>query len=494
MLQIAELTIDKVHKSYRNGEYTSRQLCEAYLERIKLFDQAGSKLNAIVIVSQTALEEADALDNYLKEHGELIGPLHGVPIIAKDQCDTAGLQTTYGNKLCKHIPTKDATLVKKLKDAGGIILAKSTMPDFAASYNSASSVSGETRNPYDLTRESGGSSAGTGAAIAANFGLIGIGEDTGGSIRVPASFCNLVGLRPTVGLISRDGLSPLLKPHDTPGPMARTVRDAALMLDCMVGYDPADPYTATALLAGPPRGCSYESNLTTERISKARIGVLNCMFGDDQNPECSSVNKVVRAALAKLQTSGTILVDIPDIPNLEEKLNFSATFLSRSRYDIDSFLTKHPHIKQSVETIFQTRSFHPALSLFEKIGPGIKTPYEDPQYAQRLEARDNLERQFIGIMAEYKLDAIVYPTVRIPPPTIEDVLGPRFYASFPTNTSIGSRTNMPALSMPAGFTDDTNLPVGMEMLGLPYQEQPLLELGFGVESLLNARKPPVFEG
>jgi amidase len=301
-------------------------------------------------------------------------------------------------------------------------------------------------NPYDITRETGGSSAGSGAAIAANYGLIGVGEDTGGSIRVPASFCNLVGLRPTVGLVSRNGLSPLVKTQDTPGPMTRTVRDAALMLDVLAGYDPKDPYTAAATIAGPPCGGSYAANLSTMALSKARIGVLGSAFGPDSDPECANVNKVIRNTLSQFQP-GTTLINI-EIPNLEYFLGFTSTYLARSRYDIDNFLASHPIIKGvTVESIHKAKKFHKALPLFDSFGTGVKHPYEDPHYAERLDVRDEFQRLVIGIMTEHKLDAIAYPSVRIPAPAVEDVVGTRFEDSFPTNTSIGSQLRHPAISV-----------------------------------------------
>ncbi|KUJ07451.1 amidase family protein [Mollisia scopiformis] len=489
MISIDELTIDQVHSAYKQGSHTCRQLVEAYIERIKTLDQAGPKLNAITTISPFALEEADFIDTHFKEHGKFIGSLHGVPVIVKDQCDTKGVETTYGNICCKHIPSQDATLVRKLRDAGAVILAKSTMPDFAASFNSASSVSGETLNPYDTTRETGGSSAGTGAAIAANYGLIGVGEDTGGSIRVPASFCNLVGLRPTVGLVSRFGLSPLVKTQDTPGPMTRTVKDAALMLDVLVGYDSKDTYTAAAAIAGPPRGGSYASNLSKYVLSRARIGVLNAVFGEGE--ECAPVNQIIRDTLSKF-TAGTTLIDV-DIPNLDYYLNFSSTYFSRSRYDIDNFLSAHPIIKNvTVESIHKSKQFHQALPLFDRIGTGPKHPYEDAHYAARLDERDEFQRIVIGIMTEHNLDAIAYPSVQIPAPTIKDVLGPRFKENpFLTNTTIGSQLRQPAISVPVGFTEP-GLPVGLELLGMPYSEQKLLELAYGVEVLTKARRAPKF--
>lgn len=364
--------------------------------------------------------------------------------------------------------------------------------DFAASFNSASSISGETLNPYDVTRETGGSSAGTGAAIAANYGLIGVGEDTGGSIRVPSSFCNLVGLRPTVGLISRAGLSPLLKTQDTPGPMTRTVRDAALMLDVLAGYDPKDPYTATAAIAGRPEGGSYAANLSENVLSNARIGILHSAFGPESDGECASVNQVIRGALAQFSTTGTTLIDV-EIPELEHYLQFTSMFMSRSRSDIDSFLATHPIIRGvTIQSVHSSQQFHSSLPTFNRIATSITSPYDDPQYAQRLDQREEFQRLVIGIMAEHQLDAIAYPSVQIPAPLMTDVLGSRFSDSFPTNTNIGSQLRQPAISVPVGFTQKEALPVGLELLGMPFAEQKLLQLAYGVELLIRARTTPTF--
>lgn len=349
-------------------------------------------------------------------------------------------------------------------------------------------MSGETRNPYDITRESGGSSAGTGAAIAANYGLIGVGEDTGGSIRVPASFCNLVGLRPTVGLVSRAGLSPLVKTHDTPGPMTRTVRDAALMLDVLAGYDPKDLATVNVGNYKRPIGGSYAANLSTGVLSTSRLGVLNSVFGDQSEAEHEAVNKVIRAAVSKFATS-TALVDV-EIPNLQHYWTFTPTYLSRSRYDINNFLATHRIIKDvTFESIHASKQFHQSLPLFHTLGDSFTNPNDDPEYGARLQQQQEFQNVVMSVMIENQIDAIIYPSVKITAPLIKDVLGKRFWDHFPTNTGIGSQLKFPAISVPVGFTED-GLPVGLEILGMPFSEQKLLELAFGVEALVNARRPP----
>ncbi|RFU34153.1 hypothetical protein B7463_g2147, partial [Scytalidium lignicola] len=492
MISVDELTVEEVHKAYRLGTYTCRQLVEAFLERIDTLDCHGPNINSILARSTTAVAEADALDAHFKSTSQLIGQLHGIPVVVKDQVDTKGMITTYGSIVAaENIPTEDATLIKKLKKSGAIILAKTTMPDFATSWFSCSSISGTTHNPYDLTREPGGSSSGTGAAIAANFAIIGVGEDTGGSIRLPASFCNLVGLRCTPGLVSRKGLSPLLPTQDSPGPMTRTVKDAALMLDVLVGFDIDDPYTITAAIAGTPLGGSYASGLDSTFLKQARFGVLRSQcFGPDSDPECAAVNNVINSALKLFHGAGTTLIDIT-IPNLAEHIRLTSTHLCCSRSDIDAFLATKPHLSTSCAQIFTSKQYHPTLDLLEGILTGLTNPADDPTYVHRLEAFGTFQRLVISIMASHKLDALVFPDVQIPAATHDDALNKRWpIRGFPTNTLLASQARLPAISVPAGFTED-GLPVGLELVGLPYQEQKLLRLAFGVEELVKGRKAPI---
>ncbi|WP_207955768.1 amidase [Rubrobacter marinus] len=258
--RLQEATIDDIHSAFRSGELTCRRLVELYLARIEAYDKSGPGLNAIITVNENVLAQAEELDLSFQQSGELVGPLHGIPVLLKDQAETAGIRTTFGSVAFEgYVPEEDATAVGRLKEAGALILAKTNLPDFATSWFAYSSAGGETKNPYDLDRDPGGSSSGTGAAVAANLGAVGIGEDTGGSIRVPSSFDNLVGVRVTTGLISRKGMSPLVVFQDTAGPMTRTVRDAAALLDVLVGYDPEDPFTASATLARDAGG--YRSGL-----------------------------------------------------------------------------------------------------------------------------------------------------------------------------------------------------------------------------------------
>ncbi|KIW42117.1 uncharacterized protein PV06_05702 [Exophiala oligosperma] len=495
-LQFRELTISKAHDGYRSGNFTARQVVEYYLDRIQRLDKdaSGPNLNSILAVSSTALAEADALDTHLKSTSSLKGSLHGIPVVIKDQADTADLTTTYGSIVAKdNVPKEDAALVAKLKAAGAIVLAKTTMPDWATSWHSTSSVSGVTKNPYDLTRDPGGSSSGTGTAVAADLGLVGIGEDTGGSIRLPSFFCGLVGLRCTPGTISRFGLSPLLVPQDTPGPMCRTVTDAALMLDVLAGFDERDPYTATAVISGPPKGGSYAANLSVGKIKSARLGILEGTLGPESDPACRSVNKVFNDTLQTLQDNGTTLVNV-QLPDLAQILSLTFTYPQRSRSDLDAWFARHAFLKTDTKTIHDSKQYHPALDLFEDIALGPVTPERDPAFTSRLLARDRLQQAVVSLVAKYDLDALAFPDCQIAAPLLKDVLAQRWLAGkFPTNTLVASQSLMPAISVPAGLTQDgagPSLPVGLELLGLPYREQTLLELAYGVEQIVAGRQPP----
>jgi amidase len=486
---VLETTIGDIHGAYRDGRLTCRQLVQAYLDRIEAYDQQGPALNAIVTLNPNALAEADALDAAGAGQKVLTGPLHGIPVIVKDQAETKGIATSFGSiALEGYVPTEDATVVAKLKAAGAIILGKSALPDFATSWFGLSSRSGETRNPYALERDPGGSSAGTGAAVAANLATIGVGEDTGGSIRLPASFCNLVGVRVTPGLISRAGMSPLVVFQDTAGPMARTVTDAAILLDAMVGYDPRDEYTAAYAIAGH-KG-SYAADLRRDGLAKARIGVLREAFGAESNADCAAVNAVIGGALAAIRSAGAETVEI-SLPNLMDHIVETSLYLTHSRHDINGFLAARPALPyRSLDDIYAAGKYHRALDLLEEIVKGPVKPQDDPDYYRKLAARDGFQRAVVNLMARHRLDAICFPSVQVPPPTTEELLGDRWTVlTFPTNTLIAAQTWMPSIALPAGFTA-AGLPVGIELVVLPYHEPDLFRFGYAFEQATRHRRPP----
>jgi Asp-tRNA(Asn)/Glu-tRNA(Gln) amidotransferase A subunit family amidase len=489
--EIVEATIDNIQDAFKAGTLSAKELTQAYINRIEAIDRSGPKLNSVISVNPKALSAAEELDKEYARTGKFRGPLHGIPIVVKDQVETKDVMTTFGSIAQDgYMPADDATTIKKLKAAGAIILAKTAMPDFATSWFGFCSKIGETKNPYVLDRDPGGSSGGTAAAIAASLAVVGIGEDTGGSIRLPASFTNLVGVRVTPGLISRNGTSPLVVFQDTTGPMARTVKDAALLLDSMVGYDPTDEYTVAALIAD--RKGSYADAMDTDSIKGARIGVVRNALGPGSNPDSAPVNKVVEQAIAKLKAAGATIVDI-EIPDLMDHIIATSLYGAHSRHDINEFLASRPNMPtKSLEEVKAKKLFDPTLDLLIDIFEGPQNPEEDPQYFQKLAARDRFQRLVVGLIGKNNLNAITFPCVQVVPPTKKDVRdGKHKCLTYPTNTLIAAQTWLPSICMPAGFTD-ANIPVGMEIVVLPYHEPDLFRLGAGFENTIKARRAPQY--
>lgn len=489
--QFEELTIAAFHHALRSGELTAVELVDWYLARIWTHNTAGAQLHAVVTVNPRARDEAAERDESLAATGTLSGPLHGVPVLVKDQAETAGLRTTFGSILFDgYVPSTDATLVTKLRDAGAVILAKTAMCDFAAGWFSSSSLTGHTKNPYDPARESGGSSAGTAAGVAANFGLVGIGEDTGGSIRIPASFNNLFGLRVTTGLISRTGFSPLVHFQDTPGPIGRTVHDVATLLDSIVGYDPQDPFTVTAS-AAPSTGGYARALETDVPLAAWRIGVLETGFGPDEDPDIAPVNRLVRAAIAQLGELGVTTTPELRIDGLAGWIADTSVYLRQSKSDITGFLSQRPTAPaSSFMEIYDSRQFHPLNDLFHGIAAGPDTIDGDAEYLRLRLNQEHFRRLVLNIFAMYRLDFMVYPTVQVLPPTRDELADEKYQAlAFPTNTVIGSQAGLPALTIPVGFTG-YGLPVGMELLGTPLAEAKMLQFARAWETFAQPRQAP----
>src|ERR1700722_17976388 len=306
--QVTETSIADIHQAFHDGTLTCHELADQYLKRIQAYDQAGPKINAMLYVNPRGLQQADAMDQEIKRTGKMKS-LECIPIVLKDNFDTVDMPTTAGALTLKGAqPDKDAFAVKKLRDAGALILGKTNLQEFASGGISVSSLGGQVKNPYDLTRTPGGSSGGTGAAVAANFAAAGTGSDTGGSIRSPASANNLVGLRPTRGLISRDGIVPVSFTQDTIGPITRNVSDLARMLDVMAGYDPNDPVTSLSVGNIPKTYTAYLKN----GLKGARLGVVTNLFG--KGPEYEPVNKVMEQAIEAMRKQGSVYVPLKDPP------------------------------------------------------------------------------------------------------------------------------------------------------------------------------------
>ncbi len=485
---IVETSIAAIHEAMRAGTLRARALVEAYRARIDAYDQQGPSLNCVVTLNPGALEQAERLDRVFEATGELVGSLHGIPILVKDNIETAELPTSFGcQAFARYQPRADATVIRKLREAGAIVLGKTAMPDFATSWWGYSSRSGETRNPYALDRDPGGSSSGSGAAIAANFAAVGLGTDCGGSVRLPSSFDNLVGVRCTPGMISREGLAMLLFFQDTIGPMARSVEDAARVLDVLVGYDAADSLTSTYVAARGPK--SYVAALDEGALAGARLGLITNALGDPRD-EGAAVNEVVHAGLEAARKAGAETVEL-EIPNLLEHLVATSLYQNCSKHDINRFLASRPDAPvRSLQQLYDTRQYHPKLDLLEACVFGPELPEHDPLYYRRLAAREEFCRVVLNQMGQHELDALVYPTVRVPAPTRAELDADRWATmEFPTNTLIASQTWMPAITVPAGFTND-GLPVGLEIVTRPYDEVGMFRLAYAFERATRARRAP----
>ncbi len=387
--QIIEATIDDIHAAFKSGKLTARQLVQGYLDRIAAYDKQGPNINSIITLNDHALEDADRLDAAYRASGPA-GPLHGIPILVKDEIDTAGMPTTLGTQVFKNYrPPRDAFAIEKLRKAGAIILGKTTLSEYAAG-DTYGSMFGVTRNPYDLERTVGGSSGGSGAALAANFSTVTIGEETFASIRRPAGWNGVASLRPTPGLVSRSGMwDGYPSPTAQMGPMARTVRDLALLLDGMVGYDPEDP--VTALGVGMVDG-SYARFLDKDGLKGARIGILRESIGVQSEPgseDFKKVDAVFEQNVSELKAAGAEIVDPVVIPNLKALLARRATNPNNFEAGLKVYLARNPNSPiKSRQDIANSpelaKSFPPAKADRWKNPP---PPLDAARYLDYLEAR-----------------------------------------------------------------------------------------------------------
>jgi amidase len=477
-----EATISDVHAAYKSGTLTSVMLVQAYLERIKAYDQAGPKLNVVIYLNPRALEEAAALDEQFRETGKFVGPLHGIPVLLKDNVNTKDMPTTGGSfSLAGYTPATDAEVAQKLRSAGAIILAKVNLHEFAIWGETISSIQGQTLNPYDLTRTPGGSSGGTGAGVAANFAIAGIGTDTINSIRSPASANSIVGIRPTLGLVSRAGIIPYSFTQDAAGPLARTVTDAARMLNVLVGYDPNDP--ATAWSVGNFEE-DYTKFLKANGLQGKRIGVLRSFFGTA--PINDEVNRVASQAVEDLKKSGATIVELntPDLDSGKISSDISV-HLYEFKPAINAYLSAGNAPVKSLEEIIASGRFSPNIKDSITKAEGLEL---DDSYRARLQKRAELQQRVMKLMADERLDAIVFPHQ-------QRLVVPIGEKQVERNGALGSVTGFPSIVVPGGFSAPTQaaalgVPVGIEFLGRPWSEKLLIEIGYGYEQATKHRRPP----
>ena len=472
---VAERSIVELQEMMVSGEATAVAITQAYLDRIAAYDQQGPVINAMVWLNPDALSDAEALDRERAERGPR-GPLHGIPIILKDNYDTPEMPTAAGTlALANNYAPDDAFQVARLRDAGAIILGKANMHELASGITTISSMGGQTRNPYDLSRNPGGSSGGTGAAIAASFAAVGWGSDTCGSIRIPAAQNDLVGLRPTKGLSSIDGIIPLAATQDVGGPLARTVRDLAISLDATVGPDPNDPATAILKNREVPR---FVESLDEDALRGARIGILEAYFGEA--PEEAAAARLVRAAIEEMVGLGadTVTVEIPDLDSL---IAGSGVIGYETKWDLIDYFAQNPQAPvSSLTEILESGLVHEALV------PRMRARNESEErnsdeYRKALAKRAPLREAVEATLNRYSLDALVFPTVR----TIPSVIGDPQRGS---SCSLGANSGLPSISVPVGFT--AGVPIGMELMGRTLDDARLVSLAYAFEQATDHRQPP----
>lgn len=492
--ELDEATVSTLQEGMTSGRYTARRLAELYLERIEAIDRKGPTINSIIEVNPAALEIAASMDGE-RQSGRVRGPLHGIPVLIKDNIDTQDrMKTSAGSlALADSIAPADAGLVRRLREGGAVILGKTNLSEWAnirspRSTSGWSARGGLTRNPYALDRNACGSSSGTGAAIAANLAAVGVGTETDGSIVCPSNANGLVGIKPTVGLVSRSGIIPISQTQDTAGPMCRTVRDAAVLLSVLSGADPRDP--ATAASAGHVE-MDYTTFCDPAGLRGARIGVLRSMFNAGPH-----VDKVMEESLAALKSAGAVLIDPVTVPTaerlgdpefevllyeLKDGLNaYLATLGPRSPYktlaEIIAFNEEH---REREMPYFGQETFVRAQG---------KGSLSDAAYRRALAACRQLSREqgLDRVLEAQRLDALVAPTGG--PAWVTDLINGDHFGG--GSSTLSAVAGYPAITVPAGQV--FGLPVGLTFMGAAWSEGALIKLAYAFEQTIQARKAPRF--
>ena len=492
--ELDEMTVAQLQDTMVSGRYTARRLVELYTARINAIDRRGPALTSVIELNPEALSIAESLDAERKA-GRVRGPLHGIPVLIKDNIDTGDrMMTTAGSlALQGSSAPRDAVVAAKLRAAGAVILGKTNLSEWA-NFRSTKSTSGwsgrggQVRNPYALDRNPCGSSSGTGAAIAANLAAIGVGSETDGSIVCPSGANALVGIKPTVGLVSRTGIIPISHTQDTAGPMARTVTDAATLLAAMAGVDPADPAT----VAGRRPSTDYVSALKTDGLKGARIGIARKRYFG-YSP---ATDRLIDAAIADMKAQGAVIVDPADIPTASrlDDCEFEI-LLFEFKADLNKYLASRGAAAQvhSLKDLiaFNLREKDREMPFFaqeilvmaEKKGPLTSAAYQKALTTCRVRART---QGIDAVMTRLRLDAIVAPTGS--PAWLTDLVnGDHFLGASSTPAAVAG---YPSITVPAGFA--YGLPVGVSFIGRAWSEARLIRLAYSYEQATRHRKPPQF--
>ncbi|MGD9902867.1 MAG: amidase family protein [Vicinamibacterales bacterium] len=485
--EVVEASIADIQTALRAGRITCRGLVEHYLRRIEAYDKNGPAVNAIVMVNPRALSEADALDARARAGGPL-GALHCVPTIVKDNFETEGMQSSNGSLTFQgYVPTKDAFQVARIKGAGAIVLAKSNLAEWAFTPNEtvSSILPGYTKNPYALDRVTAGSSGGTAAAVAASFGAVGLGSDTGNSIRGPSSHQALVGIRSTMGLTSRAGVFPLSLLADIAGPMARTVADATAVFQVIVGEDPDDAVTAASRGRAIPR---YAEALDRGALRGMRIGVLRQAYErDTTDPE---IVQVFMTAVEDLRRAGATIVDPATVPGLDAiRRDPGMAACQGFKYDLNAFLAarKGRVPVDDLAAVVKGGKFHPTVQRrLEQAEQGPANGPGTPECVAEAAYRERVRAAVLALMDGEKLDAMVYPTWSNPPRLIGDLNTP----GGDNSQFFSPTTGFPSVQVPMGYTRGEVLPAGITFFGRPWSESTLLGAAYAYEQATRHRHAP----
>ncbi|MGD0292008.1 MAG: amidase [Candidatus Binataceae bacterium] len=496
--ELDEITIDDLQKALQSGQYSSRSVTEKYQARIQEIDKAGPMVNSVIELNPEALQIADALDQERKLKGPR-GPLHGIPVLIKDNIDTSDrMHTTAGSlALLESRPPNDAFVAAQLRKAGAVILGKTNLSEWAniRSSHSTSGWSGRgglTRNPYALDRNPCGSSSGTGAAVSANLCVAGVGTETDGSVVCPASANGLVGLKPTVGLVSRSGIVPISHSQDTAGPMARTVRDVAILLGAMAGADPQDPATADRQGKLSPDYAlpDYTRFLDPAGLKGARLGVVRKYFGFND-----AVDQLMDSLIGEMKRAGAEIVDPADIPTIGRFDDSEMTvFLYELKVDLGTYLAHRPgsSVKSLKDVIeFNERNRGREMPYFGQdifLKSEQKGPLSTREYLDALALNHQLSRvEGIDlVMDKFKLDALVAPTAG--PAWLTDLINGDHAAG--NSSSAAAVAGYPNINVTAGYL--WGLPVGISFFGRAWSEPTLLKIAYSFEQLTKARQKPRF--
>ena len=486
-MDVVEATIAQVQDSILAGRTTCRMVVQAYLDRIEAYDEAT--VNAITVVNPQALAKADAIDAKVRA-GDALGSLFCVPLLVKDNYDTHDLVTTGGSvALANSYPPDDAFMVRRIREEDAIVLAKTNMGEWAFSpRETVSSSFDTTRNAYALDRVPAGSSGGTASGVAASFGLMGLGTDTGNSIRGPSSHLALVGIRSTLGLTSRDGVIPLSFDRDVAGPMGRTVEDVARVFNVVAGYDPADPYTEDGR---DRKEDDYTAFLDADGLRGTRIGVLRSLV--DREDADTAVVAIFEAALADLARLGATLVD-PFEFDVYGQLRRPGLFCQRFRYDMHQYLLSlgEGAPMTDVLEVLETGQFAPVSQ--GSLRSYLDTPLDihpsqwDPPCPDYFEhpGRQAYRTELVAAMDTAGVDALVYPSWLNPPASIHRA---REEYRGDNSQRVAPATGLPAITVPMGYSYG-NLPAGLQILGRPYAEGLLFRLAYAYEQGTGWRRPP----